>query len=304
MSGDLLDEPPDDLREAAWGELERAPLGRRRVELGGPAGAGARPAAPPSERGLEQTRPEQPFQPAAGDAAMDAERRSGIVCGDRRRAAAHEEQGIPEARVADCVELLHRDDGTCDGEICIDSQCVFRSTRYASSAFRGRDVMLGRLLHGVPGHPLHPPLTDATIGMFVLASGLCVIGALGWLGDAAGKGAWLALIGGLLAAAPTATTGFADWLTLEWGSPVWRTATLHLTAMVTAVCLFGVAAWLQWDGYEDGSVTTGGLVFALVGFGALTAGGWLGGAIVFVHGMRVEAARASQEVPRHDRDAA
>jgi uncharacterized membrane protein len=143
--------------------------------------------------------------------------------------------------------------------------------------------MLGRLLHGVPGHPLHPPLTDATIGMFVLASGLCVIGALGWLGDAAGKGAWL---------------------TLEWGSPVWRTATLHLTAMVTAVCLFGVAAWLQWDGYEDGSVTTGGLVFALVGFGVLTAGGWLGGAIVFVHGMRVEAARASQEVPRHDRDAA
>jgi uncharacterized membrane protein len=164
--------------------------------------------------------------------------------------------------------------------------------------------MLGRLLHGVPGHPLHPPLTDATIGMFVLASGLCAIGALGWLGDAAGKGAWLALIGGLLAAAPTATTGFADWLTLEWGSPVWRTATLHLSAMVTAVCLFGVAAWLQWDGYEDGSVTTGGLVFALVGLGALTAGGWLGGAIVFVHGMRVEAARSSQEVPRHDRDAA
>jgi hypothetical protein len=52
---------------------------------------------------------------------MDAERRSGIVCGDRRRAAAHEEQSIPEARVADCVELLHGDDGTCDGEICIDS---------------------------------------------------------------------------------------------------------------------------------------------------------------------------------------
>jgi hypothetical protein len=25
------------------------------------------------------------------------------------------------------------------------------------------------LVHGLPGHPLHPPLTDATIGMFVLA---------------------------------------------------------------------------------------------------------------------------------------
>jgi uncharacterized membrane protein len=70
---------------------------------------------------------------------------------------------------------------------------------------------------------------------------------------------------------------------------MWRTATLHLTAMVTAVLLFGVATWLQWSGYRHGSVTTGGLILTLVGFVSLTAGGWLGGAIVFVHGMRVEA---------------
>jgi uncharacterized membrane protein len=54
------------------------------------------------------------------------------------------------------------------------------------------------------------------------------------------------------------------------------------------VCLFGVAAWLQWNGYQDGSVTTGGLIAALAGFVALTTGGWFGGAIVFVHAMRVE----------------
>jgi hypothetical protein len=34
-------------------------------------------------------------------------------------------------------------------------------------------------------------------------------------------------------------------------------------------------------------VGVGALVFVLCGFAALTAGGWLGGAIVFVHGMRV-----------------
>ena len=61
-----------------------------------------------------------------------------------------------------------------------------------------------------------------------------------------------------------------------------------LSAMVTAVALFAVAAWLQHAGYRDGSVTTGGLVLTLLGVGALTTGGWLGGAIVFVHGMRVE----------------
>src|SRR5918912_4187423 len=94
------------------------------------------------------------------------------------------------------------------------------------------------LLHGLPGHPLHPPLTDATIGMFVLAAGLAAIGALGAIEDAAGKACWLALIGGLIVAVPTAATGFADWVRLEWGSPRWRTATLHLTAMVTAVGVF------------------------------------------------------------------
>ena len=49
-----------------------------------------------------------------------------------------------------------------------------------------------------------------------------------------------------------------------------------------------MAAWLQWPGYRDGSVTTGGLVLALAGFFALTAGGWFGGKVVFVHAMRVE----------------
>src|SRR3954447_2628256 len=143
------------------------------------------------------------------------------------------------------------------------------------------------LVHGLPGHPLHPPLTDATIGMFVLAGALAVVGALGGLDESAGKACWLALIGGLIVAAPTALTGFADWVQLEWGSPRWRTATLHLTAMVCGVVLFAIAAALQHAGYRHDEVTTGGLVFTLAGLVALTAGGWLGGALVFVHGIRV-----------------
>lgn len=143
------------------------------------------------------------------------------------------------------------------------------------------------LLRGRPGHPAHPPLTDATIGMFVLASGLAVLGKAGVAPDKLGPAAWLALIGGLAVAAPTAVTGFADWVTLEWGSPRWRAATIHLSAMVTAVCLYAVAAYLQWPGWRDGGVTVGGLVLAVAGFVALTGGGWYGGSVVFVHRMRV-----------------
>ena len=37
----------------------------------------------------------------------------------------------------------------------------------------------------------------------------------------------------------------------------------------------------------SGNVDTAGLILTLVGFAVLTAGGWLGGAVVYVHGMRV-----------------
>src|SRR5215211_297280 len=151
----------------------------------------------------------------------------------------------------------------------------------------GRSRGPNPLLHGFPGHPVHPPLTDATIGMFTLAAGLAVIGYAGAIEEAAGKACWLALVGGLAVAVPTAATGFADWVRLEWGSPRWRAATIHLTAMVSAVSLFAVAAWLQHAGYQHGDMTLGGLIFSVLGFIALTTGGWFGGSVVFVHGVRV-----------------
>jgi uncharacterized membrane protein len=146
------------------------------------------------------------------------------------------------------------------------------------------------VIRGLPGHPLHPPLTDATIGMFVLAGGLAIVGRAGWVHVSAAHGMWLALIGGLAASVLTALTGLVDWLTIEWGSARWRTATLHLSAMLVAVSLFALAAWRQYHGYQHGEVTTGGLVLTLCGVVVLTVGGWLGGKLVFVHGVRVLAA--------------
>jgi uncharacterized membrane protein len=153
------------------------------------------------------------------------------------------------------------------------------------------------LVRGLPGHPLHPPLTDATIGMYVLATGLAIIGKAGGIELAAAKGMWLALIGGLIFSVPTALTGLVDWLTIEWGSPRWRTATLHLTAMVSAVVLFALAAWRQHHGYQTGHVGAGGLILTLCGTAILTVGGWLGGSLVFTHGTRVLIASPNDPPP-------
>jgi uncharacterized membrane protein len=146
---------------------------------------------------------------------------------------------------------------------------------------------MSALLHGTKGHPLHPPLTDAAIGMYTLAAGLGVIGALGGISGKAAVGMWLALIGGLIVTVPTAASGALDWLTIPRDTPVWRTATLHMACMLAATALFVVSAWLQYRGYEHAYVRNAALVTTLAGFILMAAGGWLGGAIVYVHGMRV-----------------
>jgi uncharacterized membrane protein len=148
-------------------------------------------------------------------------------------------------------------------------------------------VKPGYLIRGLPGHPLHPPLTDATIGAYTVSASL---GFLGWLGvaeDRLATGWWLALIVGLIVSAPTALTGLADWLEIKRGTELWTTATAHLLAMLTATVFFGLAAIFGHAGYDDGEVTGGSLFLTLLAYGTLTAGGFLGGTVVFVHGMRV-----------------
>jgi uncharacterized membrane protein len=147
------------------------------------------------------------------------------------------------------------------------------------------------LIHGLPGHPLHPPLTDATIGTYTFATVAAVLSELGVAEGGLAQAWWLALLVGLVITAPTALTGFADWLLITRGSDLWKTATLHFAAMVTASVFFLLAAVLGHDGYAHHDLTTWPLVLTLIGFVMLTTGGWLGGSIVFRYGMRVEAAK-------------
>jgi uncharacterized membrane protein len=148
-------------------------------------------------------------------------------------------------------------------------------------------MKLSYLWRGLPGHPLHPPLTDATIGTYTFATVAGLAEVLGITQNSGAYGWWIALIAGLIFTVPTALTGFADWLTIEWGSELWKTATAHMTAMVTATIFFALAAIFGHGQYTHGDVSSGAFVLTLIGFGLLTLGGWLGGAIVYVHGMRV-----------------
>jgi uncharacterized membrane protein len=165
----------------------------------------------------------------------------------------------------------------------------------------------GYLVRGLPGHPLHPPLTDATIGAYTFATVAAVLSKVGIAEHKFATAWWLALVIAIIISAATATTGFVDYLTITPGTPLFRTATVHMISMVTATVVFAVAIGAGHGDYTHGKVGAGSFILTLIGFAALTVGGWLGGAVTFVHGMRVlnlveePAARAAAPVPHEEK---
>jgi uncharacterized membrane protein len=148
-------------------------------------------------------------------------------------------------------------------------------------------MKLSYLWHGLPGHPLHPPLTDATIGSYTFAFVAAILTKAGVAQHATAQAWWLALVVALCISVLTVLTGLLEWLTITSGTPLFRTATTHMLVMATASVCFLLAAIFGHSCYVAGDVSIGPFVLTVVGFAVLMVGGWLGGAIVFVHGMRV-----------------
>lgn len=169
---------------------------------------------------------------------------------------------------------------------------------------------LDYLWRGLPGHPIHPPLTDVTIGTYTFALVAATADVLEISTNAATHGWWLALVFGLLTTIVTATTGFADWLRLESGTPLWRTTTAHMIAMLLASAVFLAAVIVGKESFDAGNVETGPYLLTVAAWLLMTLGGWLGGSVVFVHGMRVlnlvsePARRATAPVPTAEKRAA
>lgn len=139
------------------------------------------------------------------------------------------------------------------------------------------------------GHPLHPALTDFPIALLPLAFVWYIV-ALWRGGEFWWQAAFWTVIAGLVAALPTAVTGFLDYLTVKRNGAAFKTATNHMLVMLTAVSLFAGSALVQGGpDAMDGNQAL--LVVALAASGALlmALGGWLGGELVFRHGVGVEA---------------
>jgi nitrite reductase/ring-hydroxylating ferredoxin subunit len=144
-----------------------------------------------------------------------------------------------------------------------------------------------RVLSGTPlGHRLHPLLTDLPIGSWTAAS---LVDVFAWR---SGRQAARRLVAfGILASLPTAATGISDWNDTHGGTR--RLGVAHMAANGAALA-FEIASWrARGRGHH-----VRGALLGVAGLGALTAGGYLGGHLVFVQRAGVNA-----EVPTITDDA-
>lgn len=121
------------------------------------------------------------------------------------------------------------------------------------------------------GAPLHPVLTDVTIGCYTSAV------LLDLLGGRSSRGAARRLVGlGVLSAVPTAASGASDYTRLPASSQ--RTGAAH--AVLNSVALAGFA-WSWWRRRDGGRK---GQLVALAASVVASAAGHLGGELVFNQG--------------------
>jgi len=105
---------------------------------------------------------------------------------------------------------------------------------------------------------------------------------------AADGGVWrrlalYSIVGGLIGALAAAVPGLVDLLSLR-APRVRRIGVIHMILNLVAVALFAVNAWLRW-GSED--VSRGAIALTAVGVALIGVSGWLGGEMVYVHGVGV-----------------
>lgn len=138
----------------------------------------------------------------------------------------------------------------------------------------GQDAIKSVLSGTFLGHPLHPVLTDIPIGTLAASTIVDVLG-----GDASTADALAVL--GLVSVAPTAVTGLSDWA--DTVGEERRLGLVHALANIGGASLY-LAALVS----RRGGSRAMGRLFSVAGLGALSAGGYIGGHLVFGRGIGVD----------------
>ena len=140
-----------------------------------------------------------------------------------------------------------------------------------------------RLPANIARHPIHPMLVPIPIGLWVFALVCDLIYLGGSTNPAWNTVAFYCMGGGIVGALAAAVPGLIDLLALPAGPRA--TAIKHMTINLIVVVLFVVNFWSRMDPPH----APGKLVWlTLICVALLAVSGWLGGKMVFEHGIAVD----------------
>ena len=132
------------------------------------------------------------------------------------------------------------------------------------------------------GHPVHPILQAIPASLLPASTTFDVLARLAGDEDGLSKAAHYTLIFGLVGAAGAATTGALDYYEIE-NRPVRKVALYHGLANVAVITSY-VSSLRRRRGYRaDGTA----LALSALGAGLIGLSGYLGGELVYEHGVRV-----------------
>ncbi len=132
-------------------------------------------------------------------------------------------------------------------------------------------------------HPIHPMLVPLPIGLWIFSFACDLV--YRFVSDLVlwDTMALFTMAGGIAGALLAALPGFLDYLSLE-DRATRRVATAHMLINLTTVGLYGVNLWLRTN-TPPGATTP--FALSIVGIILLSVAGWLGGELVFRHGVAV-----------------
>ena len=133
-------------------------------------------------------------------------------------------------------------------------------------------------------HPIHAMLVPFPIGLLVFSLVCDLIFLAGWGGAVWNDVAFYTMAGGIVGALLAAVPGLIDFLSLR-DAKTRRLATVHLVLNLSVVAMFAANWWLRTTSLPGAALP---VALSVVGVLVLGVSGWLGGEMVYVHGVGVE----------------
>jgi uncharacterized membrane protein len=132
-------------------------------------------------------------------------------------------------------------------------------------------------------HPIHPMLIPFPIALWIFSLVCDVIHMVGFGGVVWKEIALYTMIGGIFGALAAAIPGYIDYRSIT-DPAVKRVGLWHMVTNLSIVVLFGLNILLR----IVSEAATIPIILSLVGVTLLGLSGWLGGELVYVHGIAVE----------------